>query len=66
MSLLSQLLVGRFLVGISIGIVGTALSMMTEIAPKAHRGRSILVIPGTAYAFGQVSAITHFVCRGVA
>ena len=56
--LFSQLMVARFFVGVSVGMVNSALSMMAEVAPRATRGRSILVIPGTAFALGQVKGTT--------
>ena len=52
------LLASRFLVGAGVGMMApTALSLMTELSTVSNRGRSILVIPGTAYATGQVTVL---------
>ena len=43
------LLITRVMVGISIGLVlPTCVSMMSEMTPPSHRGRSSIVIPGNA------------------
>ena len=43
------LLTTRVMVGISIGLVlPTCVSMMSEMTPPSHRGRSSIVIPGNA------------------
>ena len=52
------LLASRFLVGAGVGMMApTALSLMTELSTVSNRGRSILIIPGTAYAIGQVAVL---------
>jgi MFS family permease len=55
---IAMLLVTRFFVGFSIGLVLPAVvSMMSEICPASHRGRAVLAIPGISYTVGQVAIL---------
>jgi len=52
---LLQLVVTRFIVGVSMGLVlPTAVSMISEFTPQAYRGRAVILLPGIAYTLGQV------------
>jgi len=54
-----QLAVTRFLIGISMGLVlPTSVALMAELSPCNVRSRLILLIPGLAYAVGQVIVLT--------
>lgn len=55
---IEMMLVTRFIVGLSIGMVlPTCVAMIAELTPASQRGRSILVIPGTAYCAGQITVL---------
>lgn len=50
-----QLLVTRFLVGLSMGaLLPTCVSLVAEFSPRKQRGRAIIAIPGLAYASGVI------------